>query len=60
MLVLKEIVTSAVMWWWSDRRLHISVSIVIKKIMIVVGYWCYKCGVMNRKEKKRIINILNL
>ena len=21
--------------------------------MIVVGYWCYECGVKNRKEKKR-------
>ena len=39
----------AIMWWWSDIRSYDSVSTVIKKIMIVVGYQCYKCGVKDRK-----------
>ena len=43
----------AVMWWWSDGRSHNSVGTVIKKIMIVVGYWYYECGIKNKKKKKR-------
>ena len=48
----------AVMWQWSNGRSCDSVGTVMKKIMIVVGYWCYEYGVKNRKEnkKKRIDN----
>ena len=42
-------VMPAVMWWWSDGRSHDSVGTVIKKIIIVVGYWCYECGIKDRK-----------
>ena len=60
-------ITPAVTWWWSDEISCDSVGTVIKRIMIVVGYWYYKCGVKNKKEKKIKekkrninINILNL